>query len=49
MFRIGIRRANENILNIAEKRFRITEPTRYPLYGAAKRLSTDQNCFINPS
>jgi hypothetical protein len=46
MFRMGMRSAKEKMLNTAEKRFRITEPPRYPLYGAAKRLSTFQNCFI---
>jgi hypothetical protein len=46
MFRMGIRSANEKILNTAENRFNTIEPARYFLYGAAKRLSTFQKSFI---
>ena len=46
MFRIGIRSANEKMLKIADNRFRMSEPARYFLYGAAKRFSTFQNSFI---
>ena len=46
MFRMGMSRANEKMLNIADSRFSMTDPVRYFLYGAANRLRTFQNAFI---
>jgi hypothetical protein len=43
---MGIRAAKEKMFNITERILKITDATRYFLYGGTNRLSTFKNSFI---